>query len=134
MTHTLNLRFLLTRLLLIVTILGGLTACRVGRGGTSDVAIDLTMPAAELAPPTTLTATLRDASGTPIEGADVTLRGDMTHAGMEPVIVPMQSVGGGQYRTDQFAFNMAGDWILTVEAALPDGAKAEESFPVANVE
>lgn len=40
-------------------------------------------------------------------------------------VVVRLSVSGepGVYRTHAFAFDMAGDWVLTVEATLPDGRR-----------
>jgi hypothetical protein len=64
-----------------------------------------------------------------VEGASVEVVGDMTHAGMEPVISDAPMVDPGLHRTDAFRFTMAGDWILTVTATLPDGATVrEEAF------
>lgn len=78
--------------------------------------------------------TISDNQGRSISGAEVQLRGDMTHAGMQPVIASMQELGDGRYRSDNFEFTMAGDWVLTVEATLPDGARAMRMFEVRGVE
>jgi hypothetical protein len=112
-----------------------LAGCQIGRGGgAEDVSIQLDLPPNRSGEPAAVTATITDASGAPIDGADVTLRGDMTHAGMEPVITPLTAAGNGQYRSDAFEMTMAGDWVLTVEATLPDGRRAEEAFPLNGVE
>lgn len=63
------------------------------------------------------------AGGEPVRGAEVEVTGDMTHAGMVPVIAAAEEVEPGVYRTEGFAFDMAGDWVLTVEATLPDGRR-----------
>jgi nitrogen fixation protein FixH len=76
---------------------------------------------------------LADAAGQPISGAQVQLRGDMTHAGMQPVLTTMNDLGNGQYRADDFEFTMAGDWILTVQAEMPDGTRVERMFDVQGV-
>ena len=77
----------------------------------------------------TFDLTLWDADGRPIDGADpVTLRGDMNHAGMRPVIARAIGVGDGQYTTD-FEWTMAGDWTVAVEATLPDGRVKRATFP-----
>lgn len=77
----------------------------------------------------TFDLTLWDAEGRPIDGADpVTLRGDMNHAGMRPVLARATGMGGGQYTTD-FEWTMAGDWTVTVEATLPDGRVKRATFP-----
>lgn len=61
--------------------------------------------------------------GEPVRDAEVEVTGDMTHAGMVPVIAAAHESEPGVYRTDDFAFDMAGDWVLTVEATLPDGRR-----------
>ncbi len=76
---------------------------------------------------------LADAGGQPLSGAVVQLRGDMTHAGMQPVLATMDDLGNGQYRTDDWEFTMAGDWILTVQAEMPDGTRVEQMFDVRGV-
>jgi len=101
-----------------------LPGCR--RVETTDQAPDvqLTLSADPEAPavgPLRLDVALRDAGGAPIDGAtDVSLRGDMSHAGMEPVLATAVGQGDGVYTAD-FAWTMAGDWIVTVVATLPDG-------------
>jgi hypothetical protein len=42
----------------------------------------------------------------------------MTHAGMEPVITEATATENGLYQTEDFAFTMAGDWILQAEVTL----------------
>jgi hypothetical protein len=72
---------------------------------------------------------LWDADGQPIDGANpVTLRGDMSHAGMRPVLANATGTGQGQYTTD-FEWTMAGDWTVTIEATLPDGRVKRATFP-----
>jgi hypothetical protein len=75
----------------------------------------------------TLIVTLTDAAGTGIAGASVSARGDMTHAGMMPVFGVGADAGGGVYRIP-FDWNMGGDWIITVTAALPDGTAATGEY------
>jgi hypothetical protein len=70
--------------------------------------------------------------GTPALGAHVTIRGDMTHAGMVPVIAPnVIEVGGGVYRSQGFAFDMRGDWVLSAEVRYADGVHRSGTLPVA---
>jgi len=79
--------------------------------------------------PITFDVTLWDAEGQPIDGAGpVALRGDMSHAGMKPVIAEASGAGDGQYTAD-FEWTMAGDWTVTVEATLPDGRVKRTTFP-----
>ncbi|HET8984804.1 MAG TPA: FixH family protein [Trueperaceae bacterium] len=76
----------------------------------------------------TVTAQVSDGAG-PLVGADVSVRGDMTHAGMPPALGDLQEAQPGAYATDAFELPMAGDWIITIEVAAADGRKAtSESF------
>jgi uncharacterized protein (DUF2141 family) len=54
--------------------------------------------------------------GQPLEGATVSVQGDMTHAGMGTVYDTATALGGGRYAVAKFDFNMSGDWVLTVTA------------------
>lgn len=58
-----------------------------------------------------------------VAGATVRVTGDMTHAGMAPVLSDAQETEPGLYRADGFAFTMAGDWIITADIELADGRK-----------
>lgn len=66
---------------------------------------------------------ITDASGAPLEDLQVSVRGDMTHAGMIPVLATAEPVGDGLYRA-LMDWTMAGDWVITVEATLPEGSRA----------
>lgn len=70
-----------------------------------------------------LLVSFTEAGGQPVTGASVRVVGDMTHAGMQPVIVDATEVAPGSYRADEFAFTMAGDWIITVTATTADGRR-----------
>ena len=100
----------------------GQTGCapseRDGLGVTVDVGISPTPP---LVGPTRLLISLTDSTGTPVEGAEVQVEGNMTHAGMAPVFGTAQDEGEGMYVVPGFRFTMAGDWILTVRMTLADG-------------
>ena len=74
-----------------------------------------------------ITITSRD--GEPIEGAGVSVRGDMTHAGMVPVFGSAEEIGDGLY-TVPFAWTMGGDWVVTVIIELPDGTVTERALPI----
>ncbi|GAB4517066.1 MAG: hypothetical protein OHK0046_23340 [Anaerolineae bacterium] len=78
----------------------------------------------------TLVITLRDADGSPIENASVAVRGDMSHAGMQPVLREADDASTdapGVYRFP-FEWTMGGDWFVVVTATLPDGTEAIERF------
>ena len=68
--------------------------------------------------------------GEGIEGAEVELLGTMTHAGMTPVVRTAEETEPGLYVADDFEFTMAGYWILTAEAALPDGDSLEQEAAI----
>lgn len=68
--------------------------------------------------------------GRAVAGASVEITGDMTHAGMMPVIREAVEVEPGLYRADTFEFTMAGDWFLTAEVVLSDGRRVSEILPL----
>lgn len=70
-----------------------------------------------------VTVDLRGVSG-PVTGAEVEVTGDMTHAGMIPVLRDTIEIEPGLYQADDFEFTMAGDWIVTAEVVLPGGDRA----------
>jgi len=94
-----------------------------------DVAISPTPPAVG---PARLIITLADTSGAPVDGAEIVVEGNMSHAGMVPVVDTAQAEGPGRYGISDFRFTMAGDWVLTLRATLPDGrwVRAQESTNV----
>ena len=69
-------------------------------------------------------------NGKPLSEAEVTVTGDMTHAGMVPVIAETTEQEAGHYLTKDFEFTMAGDWIITVEVRLPDGQRVNDTLPL----
>jgi len=71
--------------------------------------------------------TLLDADGRPVEDATVTIRGDMSHAGMAPVEATAAHAGDGIYTAD-FEWTMTGDWIVTVTATLAGGNVVSQIF------
>ena len=123
-----SLRAVLIGLLLLLL----LPSCRQQPASdeAADVQVVLTPGPDSLAVgPITFDLTLWDADGQPIDGAGpVTLRGDMNHAGMKPVLADATGTGGGQYTAD-FEWTMAGDWTVAVEATLPDGRVKRATFP-----
>jgi hypothetical protein len=98
---------------------GAGAAARLPPGVTVEIALGAEPRVATV--PVTVTIT-RD--GTPLAGATVTVTGDMTHAGMIPVVAATTEVMPGHYRADTFAFDMVGDWFITAEVRLPTGERA----------
>jgi hypothetical protein len=71
-----------------------------------------------------------ETEGSPVAGASVRVVGDMTHAGMVPVVANAVDLGGGVYRTEGFAFDMVGDWVITAEVRYPDAVTRQGSVAV----
>lgn len=75
----------------------------------------------------TFIVTLRDAAGQIVTNAAVSVRGDMNHAGMVPVLAEAEPPEDGVYRVP-FQWTMGGDWVVTVVATLPDGTAVTRTF------
>jgi hypothetical protein len=117
--------------LLLLLLLAG-----CGRGGTDlpDVGVELAIePDPPRIGPAVVTVALRDGDGLPIRGAVVQLEGNMSHAGMVPVLAEAAEVTGGRYRAD-LEFTMGGDWFILVRADLPDGRSMERKVDVPGVD
>ncbi len=103
-----------------------LIACRppdvAARGADMDVSVNIDLPDDPVVGPAPLAIHL-ERDGETVRGAQVAVTGDMTHAGMVPVVVQAQERADGSYRADDFVFDMAGDWVVTVEARLEDGSR-----------
>lgn len=115
------------KILLILLFSFALFGCR-SSASSGDLNITLTAdPNPAAVGDASLLVTLRDSADTPIENATVRVKGDMTHAGMEPVL---GEVVGGSYGiySVPFEWTMAGDWIVTVEVETADGTLQEETF------
>lgn len=98
---------------------------------TGDIQIGMTVePAQPAVGSATLIITLTDASGQPIDDAHLEIEGNMTHAGMTPVMAQGSSGSNGRYQVP-FEWTMGGDWIVTVKATLADGWTVSREFPVA---
>lgn len=117
----------------IYVIIGALflPACaRVSQGQEmdADVIMELTVdPSPATIGETTLYFELRDAQDQPIEGASFSAKGDMSHAGMLPVVGDSEEIGDGTYSVP-FGWTMGGDWILTIAGELPDGQSFSHTF------
>ena len=76
--------------------------------------------------------TLAEPGGAPIEGASVSVEGNMSHPGMQPVYIKTKEISPGRYEAPM-NFTMGGDWFLTVTASQTDGSTVEKQFPVPGV-
>lgn len=107
--------------------------CRPTKPPAPAVTLTWTLsPTPPRAGPATLRVVLRDTRGASLAGATVRLEGHMSHPGMAPVLAIATAREPGVYEVP-FAFTMPGDWILLVNAALPDGTRIERRFDVPNV-
>jgi len=82
--------------------------------------------------PERITLILRDSTGQPVSGAQITVEGDMSHAGMAPVFTQAKETEGGQYQAD-LDLSMIGDWIILVHSTLRNGEKIDRQFEVNGV-
>ena len=112
----------------LVLLLAGLAcACRQQTIQSSDVQLDLVFSHTRVGA-ATARLTVRDKTGKSIENpGSIRLRGDMTHAGMQPVIVEAESSQDGMYELP-FEWTMAGDWIVEASLKLASGATVSHSF------
>ena len=77
-----------------------------------------------------LIISLSDTSGAPVGGARIEVEGNMSHAGMVPVVDTALAEAPGRYGITDYTFTMAGDWYLDVRATLPDGRWVSARKPV----
>lgn len=80
----------------------------------------------------TITINITDGSKKPIAGARIKLEGNMSHAGMAPVIADAEEIGPGRYQTS-LKLTMAGDWQVLVHLILPDGRELDQQFEINEV-
>ena len=117
--------------LLLILVLSG---CGRGAKDLPDVEVELVIePQPPQIGPATITARLAGTDGQAIQGADVELEGNMSHAGMVPVIGQAEEVAPGSYRAEM-EFTMGGDWFILVRAKLPDGRSMERKVDVPGVD
>lgn len=120
--------------LLMVTGLSCLAACRRADKDLPDVSVDLEVtPDPPQVGEAMVTVVLGDADGVPISGAEMSLEGTMTHAGMKPVFADARETAPGQYEA-ALEFTMGGDWVVIVRATLPDGHTLEREIDVPGVQ
>jgi hypothetical protein len=108
-------------LLLALSLVG--TGCRgAPEAGDPDLVLDLAIsPTPPAVGAARLIITLRDTAGVALDGAEILVEGNMSHAGMAPVRATAEAEGDGRYSVQDFRFTMAGGWVLTTHATLPDG-------------
>ena len=95
-------------------------------GGSSSLLVDVQSdPTPPVVGAATLIVTISD-GGAPATGLTVSARGDMTHAGMAPVLGEGTEVEPGVYHVP-WDWNMGGDWFVTVTVRTADGAETEST-------
>ena len=116
------------RLLVVLALLGLLAACRppdegggtAGRASSDGVTVAMEIESEAVVGRAPVRVSVqRDSEG--VSGASVEVIGEMTHAGMVPVIAEAREVEPGVYRAEDFEFNMAGDWVVSAEVSLGSG-------------
>lgn len=80
----------------------------------------------------TITIKMKDGSQQPVAGARIKLEGNMSHAGMAPVLAEAKEIGPGQYRANM-NLPMAGDWQVLVHLTLPDDRELDQQFEIKEV-
>ena len=80
----------------------------------------------------TITLRLSDTSRKAVTGAQITLEGNMSHAGMSPVFATAKEIEAGRYQA-QLELTMGGDWIILLHLTLSDGHKLEQQFEISGV-
>ncbi|MFN2292110.1 MAG: FixH family protein [Anaerolineae bacterium] len=117
-------RVYLVGLVLLLTLLG----CARGMQDLPDVGVDLSIePDPPQMGPATVTVILTDAEGQPLEGAQMEIEGNMSHAGMVPVLAVARETSPGRYQAE-LEFTMVGDWFMLVRADLADGRSMERKI------
>jgi hypothetical protein len=113
--------------MLLFSLLGACGGRQSNLGNDTGVRVVLQFSSLRLGP-SELIVRLVDGDGQPAAGAAVTVRGDMSHAGMVPVVESGETDGDGSYTT-AYEWTMSGDWLVTVTFTLPDGRSGAETFP-----
>ena len=120
------------RLLLLVALLAA--ACGPRRDPSPEIGLAwAVVPDPPAVGEVGLSLTLTDArTGRRVEGAEVKLEGNMSHPGMKPVFGAARETGPGRYEA-RMDLTMAGDWIVLVDAALPDGRTLQRQLELRGV-
>ena len=122
---------MIRKLTLLIATLAALLLVACGGRQSQQIdstAVDITLEAASTeVGRTQLLITIQDSGGNPIDDATLEIKGDMSHAGMTPVLADSASGTAGVY-TVPFEWTMGGDWFVTVQATLNDGTVISKRF------
>jgi hypothetical protein len=121
---------LLGALLIVFMVLTGCRQSQQQAAATSDLQIDLIT---EPNPPTTgegmLLISVHNPDGSLADVERIDVRGDMNHAGMQPVFSGADTAENGVYSV-AFNWTMGGDWILDVTVWLADDSTTTQRFEI----
>ncbi len=119
-------------LIVLILVAGCFAGCRQTATPTPDASTQsasitvATNPDPPMMGDSTMTITVTQ-DGAPLANAPVSVRGDMNHAGMKPVLADGTTGDDGTVDVP-FAWSMGGDWIVTVTVTLPDGSEVSQDF------
>ena len=118
-------------LLAVVLLLGSGCGRESRNASSSNTQISMTaIPFPAAVGQSRLVIQITDLAGRPISDAALSVKGDMTHAGMVPVLAEVQGGDAEGYYNVPFEWTMAGDWVVTVEAVLNNGTRAKKRFDI----
>ncbi|MCS7465431.1 FixH family protein [Stieleria sp. ICT_E10.1] len=80
-----------------------------------------------------LTIKLFDAEDNPINNAELTVEGNMNHAGMKPSFATIEETDQPGVYSGTIDFTMGGDWFLLVTALVGDRTLVEQTIDVPGV-
>lgn len=124
-----SLAVLLMSLLLVAVVIAGCRESAQPVESDPDLTIDLRIdPEPPAMGEATLLVTLATIGGEPVTGAAVSVRGDMDHAGMVPVLGSAEETDEPGVYSVPFEWTMGGDWIVTVTVTQADGEVGTEDF------
>jgi periplasmic copper chaperone A len=115
---------LATLLLLVLAACGGRASQQAGGSAEYDLNLN---PMSTAVGETVLMFTLNDKEGQPVNNATLDIKGDMNHAGMQPVLGKATQGVNGVYAVP-FEWTMGGDWVVTVDVTLADGTAFSQRF------
>lgn len=117
---------------LMIFTLGACSGRASQQGNGGDVEINLSSGSSGVGK-TVIVLTVTDSQGQPVSDADVVAKGDMTHAGMVPVLGEGTTGAAGKVEIP-WEWTMAGEWVVTADVTLPDGTTATRRFEQLQIE
>lgn len=119
--------------LVVAVVLSCGAGCSPPASDTSGLQADLTLsPSPPVVGDAEISLKLTGADGAPLKGADVSVEGNMNHAGMTPSMADLQEGQPGTY-SGTLEFTMGGDWFLLVTAQTADGKTMQTKIDVPGV-